>query len=112
MLGTSFTQSAGTTVTLSGLALAGVAITAQSVSLAGNLVLDLSGVNAYNGMTLTLVNATSLSGEWDNVIAIQTSDCIGYQIDVQYTQQFAVGTLTSVSLCSSSKLFVCAVALA
>jgi hypothetical protein len=49
-------------VTLSGQALAGVAITSQSVSLSGDLVLGVSALDVYDGMTFTLINATSITG--------------------------------------------------
>jgi hypothetical protein len=76
----SWTQNAGSVVTLSGQALSGVAITSQSVSLSGDLVLDISGVNVYDGMTLDLINATSISGQWQSVVAVGTSsECIEYE---------------------------------
>jgi hypothetical protein len=98
----SWTQNAGSVVTLSGQALAGVAITSQSVSLSGNLVLDVTGIDVYDGMTFTLINATTITGQWDGVTATSTSECVEYQVDVTYTQQFAIGTLTTVSLCFAS----------
>jgi hypothetical protein len=55
----SWTQNAGSVVTLSGQALAGVAITSQSVSLSGDLVLDLSALDVYDGMTFTLFHRSS-----------------------------------------------------
>ena len=98
----SWVQNAGSVVTLSGQALAGVAITSQSVSLSGDLVLDVSALNVYNGMTFTLINATSITGQWQSVVATQTSECVEYQVDVTYTQTVATGTLTTVSLCFAS----------
>ena len=99
----SFVQNAGTTVTLSGSALSGVAISSQSVSLSGDLVLDLSGLDVYDGMTITLINATSITGQWQSVsLSGSTSECVEYQIDVQYTSSQAVASLTTVSLCVAS----------
>jgi hypothetical protein len=98
----SWTQNAGSVVTLSGQALAGVAITSQSVSLSGDLVLDVSALDVYDGMTFTLVNATNIIGRWATTSVYQTSECVEYQLDVTYTQQFAIGTLTTVSLCFAS----------
>ncbi len=105
----SWIQNAGSVVTLNGQALAGVAITSQSVSLSGNLVLDLGGIDVYDGMTFALINATSITGQWQSVsLSASTSDCVEYQVDVTYTQSTAVGTLTAVSLCASaSKLASC-----
>jgi hypothetical protein len=54
----SWIQNAGS-VMLSGQALAGVAITSQSVSLSGDLVLDVGALDVYDGMTFTLINASS-----------------------------------------------------
>ena len=88
---------------LSGAALAGVAITSDSVSLSGDLVLDLSGIDVYNGMQFTLVTSNNITGQWESVsLSGLTSECVEYQVDVTYTQQFAVGTLTTVSLCFGS----------
>ena len=95
-------QNAGSVVTLSGQALSGVAITSQSVSLSGDLVLDISALDVYDGMTFTLINATNITGQWDGVTAQSTSECVEYQVDVTYTQQSAIGTLTTVSLCFAS----------
>jgi hypothetical protein len=95
-------QNSGTVVTLSGQALSGVAITSQSVSLSGDLVLDVSAFDVYDGMTFTLINATSITGQWATASVYSTSECVEYQVDVTYTQQFAVGTLTTVSLCFTS----------
>jgi hypothetical protein len=60
-------QNAGSVVMLSRQALAGVAITSQSISLSGDLVLDVSALDVYDGMTFTLINASSISGVWDGV---------------------------------------------
>ena len=98
----SWIQNAGSVVTLSGQALSGVAITSQSVSLSGDLVLDLTGIDLYDGMTFTLINANNITGQWDGVTAASTSECVEYQLDVSYTQQLAIGTLTTVSLCFAS----------
>jgi hypothetical protein len=98
----SWTQNAGSVVTLSGQVLAGVAITSQSVSLSGDLVLDVSVLDVYNGMTFTLINATSITGQWDGVTATSTSECIEYRVDVTYAQQLVTATLTTVSLCFAS----------
>ena len=87
---------------LSGAALAGVAITSDSVSLSGDLVLDLSGIDVYNGMQFTLVTSNNITGQWDTTSSFSTSECVEYQVDVTYTQQFAIGTLTTVSLCFAS----------
>ncbi len=62
-VGLLFVQNIGTTLTLSGQALNSVAITSQSVSLAGSLVLDISGLDVYDGMT----------GQWDGVTAVKAS---------------------------------------
>ena len=98
----SWIQNAGSVVTLSGQALSGVAITSQSVSLSGDLVLDISSLDVYDGMTFTLINATNITGRWQSVIAFSTTDCYSYQVDVTYTQQVSIGTLTTVSLCFAS----------
>jgi hypothetical protein len=99
----SWTQNAGSMVTLSGHALAGVAITSQSVLLSGDLVLDLTGIDVYNGMTFTLINATNVTGQWQSVsLSGSTSECIEYQVDVTYTSSQAVVQLTTVSLCFAS----------
>jgi hypothetical protein len=87
---------------LSGAALAGVAITSDSVSLSGNLVLDLSGIDVYNGMQFTLVTSNNITGQWDGVTATSTSECVEYQVDVTYESTVAIGTLTTVSLCFGS----------
>ncbi len=93
----SWTQNAGSVVTLSGQALAGVAITSQSVSLSGDLVLDVSALDVYNGMMFTLINAT-ITGQWDGVTAMSTSECVEYQLDVTYESTVAIGALTTVLL--------------
>jgi hypothetical protein len=98
----SWIQNAGSVVTLSGQALAGVAITSQSVSLSGDLVLDISGLDVYDGMTFTLINATNITGQWDGVTATSTTECVEYQIDVTYTQVDVLAQLTTVSLCVAS----------
>ena len=98
----SWIQNAGSVVTLSGQALSGVAITSQSVSLSGDLVLDISALDVYDGMTFTLINATNITRQWAGVTATSMSECIEYQVDVTYTQQTAIGTLTTVSLCFAS----------
>jgi hypothetical protein len=100
----SWIQNEGSVVTLSGQALVGVAITSQSVSLSGNLVLDLSTLDVYDGMTFTLINATSITGQWDGVTAISMSKCIEYQVDVAYTTMVATMTLKSVSLCAIASI--------
>ena len=70
-------QNAGGVLTLSGQALSGVAITSGSVSLAGSLVLDVSGIDVYDGMSFTLINATSITGQWTDISTTGTSsDCI------------------------------------
>jgi hypothetical protein len=80
----------------------------ESVSLSGDLVLDLSGLEVYDGMTFTLINASSIGGQWQSVVATDTSDCTEYQVNVKYTEQFVTATLSSVSLCASaSKLVAC-----
>jgi hypothetical protein len=107
---TNFVQNAGTVLTLSGQTSSGVAITGQSVSIAGDLVLDLSGVDVYNGMTITLINATNITGQWDGVSVFETSDCVEYQVDITYTQQLATATTTVVSHCSSASKFIVCVA--
>ena len=98
----SWIQNAGSVVTLSGQALSGVAITSQSVSLSGDLVLDVSALDVYDGMTFTLINANNITGQWTTTSVYQTSECVEYQLDVTYSQQFAIGTLTTVSLCFAS----------
>ena len=106
-------QNAGGVLTLSGQALSGVAITSGSVSLAGSLVLDVSGIDVYDGMSFTLINATSITGQWQSVLLSgETSDCVEYQVNVTYEQSQALATLTQVDLCGSSKLMLCLAALA
>jgi hypothetical protein len=93
-------------LTLSGNGLNG--ILSSSVSLAGDLILDLDGVNVYNGMTFVLVNSTSLTGQWDGVIATGiSSDCTQVQVDVSYTQQMAIATVSLESLCSRAPSLLC-----
>jgi hypothetical protein len=72
----SWVQNAGGVVTLSGQALAGVAITSQSVSLSGDLVLDVSALEVYDGMAFTLINATNVTGQRQSVVITQSSDRI------------------------------------
>ena len=99
----SWIQNAGSVVTLSGQALSGVAITSQSVSLSGDLVLDISSLDVYDGMTFTLINATNITGQWHSVsLSGSTSECVEYQVDVTYTSSAAVAQLTTVSLCFAS----------
>ena len=99
----SWIQNAGSVVTLSGQALSGVAITSQSVSLSGDLVIDLTGIDIYDGMTFTLINATNITGQWQSVsLSASTSECVEYQLDVTYTSTEAVAQLTTVSLCIAS----------
>ena len=98
----SWIQNAGSVVTLSGQALAGVAITSQSVSLSGDLVLDVSALDVYDGMTFTLINATNITGQWADISSTSTSECVEYQVDVTYESSQAVAQLTTVSLCFAS----------
>ena len=99
----SWIQNAGSVVTLSGQALSGVAITSQSVSLSGDLVLDVSALDVYDGMTFTLINANNITGQWQSVsLSGSTSECVEYQLDVTYTSSEAVAQLTTVSLCFAS----------
>ena len=99
----SWIQNAGSVVTLSGQALSGVAITSQSVSLSGDLVLDVSALDVYDGMTFTLINANNITGQWQSVsLSGSTSECVEYQLDVTYTSSEAVAQLTRVSLCFAS----------
>ncbi len=109
-----WTQNAGSMVTLSGQALAGVAITSQSVSLSGDLVLDVSALDVYNGMMFTLINASSISGVWNRVdVAGSYSECMQIDASVSYTDSSATAVLSVVSICASaSKLIACAAALA
>ncbi len=98
-------QNAGSTLTLSGAALSGVSITSDSVSLSGDLVLDLSGIDVYDGMQFTLVTSNNITGQWQTVsLSGSTSECVEYQVDVSYTQQFAIGTITKVALCGFGSL--------
>jgi hypothetical protein len=53
-------------------------------------------------MTFTLINATSITGQWQSVVATSTSECVDYQVDVTYTQQLVAAKLTAVSLCLAS----------
>ena len=100
-------QNAGGVLTLSGQALSGVAITSGSVSLAGSLVLDVSGIDVYDGMSFTLINATSITGRWQSVLLSgETSECVEYQLNVTYSSSEAVAQLTQVDLCGSSKLML------
>jgi hypothetical protein len=115
-----YTQNAGVSLTLSGSSLNGVAITANSASLAGELVINLDGINVYDGMTFTLVNATSITGQWQNVQAVtSSSECYSYQsntkrlalcvfafslapVDVKYTQTLVTATVDVQSLCGAA----------
>ena len=98
-----FMQNAGSTLTLSGAALSGVSITSDSVSLSGDLVLDLSGIDVYDGMQFTLVSSNNISGVWDRVGTVGTfSECNQVNVKVDYTQSTAVAQLTTVSLCFGS----------
>ena len=101
----SWIQNAGSVVTLSGQALSGVAITSQSVSLSGDLVLDISALDVYDGMTFTLINANNITGQWNSATAANlasSSECVEYQVDISYSSTQAIATLTTVSLCFAS----------
>jgi hypothetical protein len=101
--GSDFVQNPGVVLTLSGHALLGVAITGQSVSLSGDLVLDISALDVYDGMTFTLINATTITGQWQSVtLSGSTSECILYNVDVTYSTGQAVATITMVPLCASA----------
>jgi hypothetical protein len=90
-------------LTLSGAALSGVAIMSDSVSLSGNLVLDLSGIDVYIGMQFTLVTSNNITGQWESVsLSGLTSECVEYQLNVTYTTSKAIAQLTTVSLCFGS----------
>ncbi len=107
----SFVQNSGTTLTLSGGALTGVAISAGSVTLNGNLVIDLTGVDAYSGMQILLVNATLLTGSWQSVsLSGTSSECSVVQADVSYQGSSAVATLTVVQLCTAGNVLAWCVA--
>jgi hypothetical protein len=107
----SWTQNAGSVVTLSGQALAGVAITSQSVSLSGDLVLDVSALDVYDGMTFTLINASSISGVWNHVdVSGSFSECDQFTAVVDYSQNQAVVTLQVDSVCDSANQLVAFVA--
>jgi hypothetical protein len=96
-------QNAGTTLTLSGQALNGISINAGTVSLAGDLVLDLSDVSLYNGLMFTLANASSLSGVWSNVeVSGSYDECSQVNVSVDYTQSSAVATLSVVNICNEA----------
>ena len=111
----SWIQDAGSVVTLSGQALSGVAITSQSVSLSGDLVLDVSALetrqihsrqtfsttNLSDGMAFILINATNITGQWQSVVTVQTSECVEYQVDVTYASVITA-TLSEVSLCGDA----------
>jgi hypothetical protein len=103
----SFTQNAGSVLTLTAQALAGVAITSQSVSLAGDLVLDLTGLDVYDGMAFTLISAANITGVWDRAHpAGSFSECNQVSVSVDYTQNSAVATLSIVSLCNAGAVVV------
>ena len=106
-------QDPGSSLTLSGQALSGVAITSQSVSLSGDLVLDLTGIDLYDGMTFTLINASSITGVWSHVDIVGSyTECNEVRVNVGYTQGSAVATLSSVNVCdSASKLIACVASL-
>ena len=109
----SFVQNAGTTLTLSGQALAGVAITSGSVSIAGDLLLDVSTLDVYDGMSFTLVNATTLSGVWGSVDALGTTNCSQATVNIEYTESSAVATVSTANVCdSASSLIACVAAFA
>ncbi len=99
----SWIQNAGSVVTLSGQALAGVAIMSQSVSLSGDLVLDLSGLDIYDGMTFTLINASSISGIWDSVDVVGSfTECDQVTVDPEYLSNSVAISVSIVSLCLAS----------
>ncbi len=98
-------QNNGTTLTLSGQALAGVAITSQSVLLSGDLVLDVSGLDAYDGMTFVLINATNITGQWQSVDAEQTTnDCYVYNTYVTYTSQAVTVEISEETFCEDEAI--------
>jgi hypothetical protein len=98
-----FVQNSGTTLVLSGSALSGIAINAESAVLSGNLVLDISELGVYNGMQIMLLNASSITGEWQSVLLQGTSsDCTQTQVSITYTTSEVVASLTVVDLCSST----------
>jgi hypothetical protein len=75
-------------------------ITAPSVSLSGNLTIDVSSAELYNGQVILLVNGT-ITGTWENVVLQgTTSECLLNQVSVEYNTTAAWGVITQVSLCS------------
>jgi hypothetical protein len=94
-------QNPGVTLTLSSQTLSGIAISTGTAALAGDLVIDISTLDVYNGMQLTLVNSTSLSGSWENVSLVGTSsECTQTSVDISYTATSSVATFVIVPLCT------------
>jgi hypothetical protein len=73
-----FIQDLGTTLTIGGSIVSGAAIVAQQATINGDLVIDLNGANVYDGMQIILVNASQINGQWQNIVVVGTSECIGY----------------------------------
>jgi hypothetical protein len=54
-------------------------------------------------MTFTLINASSISGIWDQISVVGSyTECNQVTVNVDYTQNSAVATFNAVSLCFAS----------
>ena len=54
-------------------------------------------------MTFTLINASSITGVWDQVNIVGSfTECNQVSVNVDYTQSSAVATFSAVSLCFAS----------
>ncbi len=90
---------------LSGQALAGVAITSQSVSLSGDLVLDITGIDIYDGMTFTLISASSITGIWSRVDITGTySECNQVTVNPEYSSNNVVARVSVIFVCSQASI--------
>jgi hypothetical protein len=97
-------QLPNTTLTLSGLALTGIAVRVNGAAvLSGTVVIDVTLSDVYDGTEIVLVDAQSLSGVWDRVeIAGSFSECIDLSVDIDYTESQAVAVISSIELCVAS----------
>ncbi len=78
------------------------------MTLGGSLVIDLSGIDVYDGVQIILVNASSISGSWQDITSMSSSECATYDVTVVYSQLTATATFTETLLCDlASALSLC-----
>ncbi len=74
---------------------------AQSVSLSGTLIVDLSGQDLYDNQIIDLVDAASISGVWEGVsVSGSYSECIGVSATPIYQENRISLQINVVELCS------------